>query len=271
LLKYRLNFISELAMILHTHSTGSGEPLVLIHGLFGSYENLAGIARALSDQWQIISIDLPNHGQSPHQDQMDYPGMVAALAETLDSLQLTKVAILGHSLGGKLAMAFALTYPQRVTALIVADIAPVSYPRSHQSVFAGLNAVDLANISSRGDADKQLAQYITEAGVRQFLLKSLQKSGDGFSWRFNLTALEQCYDQLLSAPVIDSKYSGPVLFIKGAESDYILPQHRPQILHYFPAAEAKIINGTGHWLHAEKPAAFAKLVRDFLLSQHTKK
>ncbi|MBV2129788.1 alpha/beta fold hydrolase [Rheinheimera sp. SM2107] len=258
-------------MILHTHSTGSGEPLVLIHGLFGSYENLAGVARALSDQWQIISIDLPNHGQSPHAEQMDYPGMVADLAATLDSLELTKVAMLGHSLGGKLAMAFALAYPERVTKLIVADIAPVNYPRSHQNVFAGLNAVKLTEISSRGDADKQLAEHISEVGVRQFLLKSLHKSAEGFNWRFNLPALEQSYDQLLKAPQSDSKYSGPVLFIKGAESDYILPQHRPQILSYFPAAEAKIINGTGHWLHAEKPAAFARLVRDFLLSQHTKK
>lgn len=258
-------------MILHTHRVGTGEPLVLIHGLFGSYDNLAGISRALQDQWQIISIDLPNHGQSPHKDKMDHSSMVADLAATLDSLNINECALLGHSLGGKLAMAFALTYPQRVTQLIVADIAPVSYKPSHQAIFAGLKAVDLQTISSRADADKQLAGYISEAGVRQFLLKSLHKTDEGFSWRFNLTALEHCYDQLLTAPALDGQYDKPVLFIKGGNSDYILPEHRSQILRYFPAAEAKIINGTGHWLHAEKPVAFAKLVRDFLLSQNTKK
>ncbi len=257
-------------MILHTHITGSGQPLVLLHGLFGSYENLAGIARALTDQWQIISIDLPNHGLSAHSEHMDYTSMVADLAETLDSLQIKHCALLGHSLGGKLAMAFALAYPKRVSQLIVADIAPVNYQRSHQAVFSGLTAVNLAAISSRSDADKQLAEHITEPGVRQFLLKSLEKTDSRFRWKFNLAALEQCYNTLLSAPTDDGSYAGPVLFIKGADSDYILPEHRPEIMRYFPAAQAKIINGTGHWLHAEKPAAFAKLVRDFLLSQHTK-
>ena len=258
-------------MILHTHSTGAGEPLVLIHGLFGSYENLAGISRALADQWQIISIDLPNHGQSPHSDQMNYDSMVADLAETLDSLNINQCALLGHSLGGKLAMAFALTYPKRVSQLVVADIAPVRYNPSHQAVFAGLNAVNFTTIKNRADADKQMAEHITEPGVRQFLLKSLHKSEQGFSWRFNLEVLAKCYEQLLNAPAATGNFSGPVLFIKGAESDYILPEHRPHITRLFPAAEAKIINGTGHWLHAEKPAAFTKLVRDFLLSQRTNK
>ena len=241
-------------MILHTHSTGSGEPLILIHGLFGSYENLAGVGRALSDQWQVISIDLPNHGQSPHSEQMNYRSMVADLAETLDSLNIQKCALLGHSLGGKLAMVFALTYPQRVSQLI----------------FAGLNAVTLTKISNRSDADKLMAAHIKEPGVRQFLLKSLEKTEHGFRWKFNLAVLAQCYDELLSAPAEQGSFAGPVLFIKGAESDYILSEHRPQIMQFFPEAQAKIINGTGHWLHAEKPAAFARLVREFLLSQHTK-
>ena len=257
-------------MILHTHSTGSGEPLILIHGLFGSYENLAGVGRVLSDQWQVISIDLPNHGQSPHSEQMNYRSMVADLAETLDSLNIQKCALLGHSLGGKLAMAFALTYPQRVSQLIVADISPVRYERSHQAVFAGLNAVTLTTINNRSDADKQMAAHIKEPGVRQFLLKSLEKTEQGFRWKFNLAALAQCYDELLSAPAEQGSFAGPVLFIKGAESGYILSEHRPQIMEFFPEAQAKIINGTGHWLHAEKPAAFARLVREFLLSQHTK-
>jgi esterase len=257
-------------MILHTHSTGSGQPLILLHGLFGSYDNLAGIARALSDQWRIISIDLPNHGQSPHSTKMDYTSMVADLADTLDSLNIVSCNLLGHSLGGKLAMAFALAHPGKVTSLIIADIAPVSYARSHQAVFAGLTSLDTTAVANRSEADEQLAEYISEPGVRQFLLKSLHKTKQGFNWRFNLAVLETCYEQLLSFPVNNAEYSGPVLFIKGAESDYILPEYRPQIMQYFPKAQAKIINGTGHWLHGEKPAVFTKLVRDFLLSQHTK-
>tara|TARA_R110002126_G_scaffold38993_19_gene116055 strand:- start:7362 stop:8123 length:762 start_codon:yes stop_codon:yes gene_type:complete len=253
-------------MILHSHISGSGQPLVLLHGLFGSYDNLAGVARALADKWQIISIDLPNHGQSPHCDDMSYATMVAYLAATLDSLNIQNCAMLGHSLGGKLAMAFALRYPQRVSRLIVADIAPVRYDSGHQAVFAGLNAVKLTDIASRQQADQQLAQHIIEPGVRQFLLKSLQKTEQGFSWRFNLPILAACYDALLGAPQTGDEYLKPVLFIKGADSDYILPEHRPEIMRYFPAAQAKIINGTGHWLHAEKPAAFTKLVSDFLLS-----
>ncbi|KKO50688.1 acyl-CoA esterase [Arsukibacterium sp. MJ3] len=257
-------------MILHTHSAGTGEPLVLLHGLFGSYENLGVIARALADQWQVINIDLPNHGQSPHSHSMNYATMVTDLAETLDSLNISQCALLGHSMGGKLAMAFAITYPTRVTQLIVADIAPVSYSNRHQQVFAGLNAVKLSEITNRSAADRQLAEHIFEKTVRQFLLKSLEKTVTGFRWRFNLTALQQHYNQLIAAPAVTGQYPGPTLFIKGAESDYILPEHRPAIIQTFPAAQAKIINGTGHWLHAEKPAAFTKLVRDFLLSTHTK-
>ena len=257
-------------MILHSNSIGSGQPLIILHGLFGSYDNLASIARTLSDHWQVISIDLPNHGQSPHSDVMNYTSMVADLAETLDSLNIEQCAVLGHSLGGKLAMAFALAHPGRVTALIIADIAPVSYARSHQAVFAGLKAVNTSELSNRSEADKQLSEHITEPGVRQFLLKSLHKTEQGFAWRFNLAALTQCYDHLLSFPDHSDAYIGPVLFIKGAQSDYILPEHRPQIMQLFPEAQAKIINGTGHWLHGEKPVVFAKLVKDFLLSQHTK-
>ncbi len=257
-------------MILHSNSTGSGQPLIILHGLFGSYDNLAGIARTLSDQWQVISIDLPNHGQSPHSNVMNYTSMVADLVDTTESLNIDQCAVLGHSLGGKLAMAFALAHPGRVTALIIADIAPVSYARSHQAVFAGLTAVNTSALTNRSEAEKQLAKHITEPGVRQFLLKSLHKTEQGFDWRFNLATLAQCYDHLLTFPDYSDAYTGPVLFIKGAQSDYILPEHRPQIMQLFPDAQAKIINGTGHWLDAEKPVAFAKLVRDFLLSQHTK-
>lgn len=255
-------------MLLHTELTGQpGKPaVVLIHGLFGSYENLGMIARSLSEQYQVVNVDVRNHGRSGHSADMSYRQMADDLAQTLDALELAQVALLGHSMGGKLAMTFALLHPERVTKLILADIAPVAYPPRHNSIFAGLEAVDLAKLTSRAEADKQLAEYINEAGVRQFLLKSLVKDNDRFYWRFNLAALKANYAALIGEPLVQGQYSGPVLFIKGDDSDYILPEHRPAILQLFPQAQAKIIQGTGHWLHAEKPAAFTKLVQDFLLS-----
>jgi esterase len=255
-------------MLLHTHSSGqtSSPAIVLIHGLFGSYENLGVIERSLSSQYHVINLDVRNHGRSEHSNEMNYAVMADDLADTLDALQLNKVAILGHSMGGKLAMAFALTYPQRVTKLILADIAPVAYPPRHNSIFAGLKAVDLANLNSRSEADKQLSAFIDEAGVRQFLLKSLVKDNERFHWRFNLEALQANYPALIGLPMVQGQFNGPVLFIKGGDSDYILPEHKADIMQLFPAAQAKIIQGTGHWLHAEKPAAFTKLVQDFLLS-----
>lgn len=255
-------------MLLYTHSSGqhnSSTPVVLIHGLFGSYENLGVIARSLSEQFHIINIDVRNHGRSEHSEQMNYALMTEDLAQTLDALGINHVALLGHSMGGKLAMAFALAYPERVTKLILADVAPIHYPPRHSNVFAGLMAVDLANITSRTDADKQLAEFITEPGVRQFLLKSLIKENDSFAWRFNLTALHDNYNELIAAGAEQGQYLGPTLFIKGGNSDYILPEHKQRITQLFPKAEAKVIQDTGHWLHAEKPAIFSRLVIDFLL------
>lgn len=253
-------------MILHYQLSGAGPAVVLIHGLFGSFENLGSIARALSDDFQIINIDVRNHGRSEHSDEMNYPLLAADLAETLAHLKLSPFAIVGHSMGGKIAMEYALRYPERVTRLVMADIAPVSYHARHNSIFDGLHSVDLTQLSSRGEADKQLAQHINEAGVRQFLLKSLDKTDQGFRWRFNLKALAAHYAELIGAPLAAGQFMGPALFIKGGDSDYILPEHRPLIMQHFPHAQAKVIQGTGHWLHAEKPAAFNKLVRDFLLS-----
>ena len=257
-------------MLLHTHISGQTDnnalPVVLIHGLFGSYENLGVIARGLSEQYRVINVDVRNHGRSDHSSDMNYSLMAEDLAQTLDALSIGKAAILGHSMGGKMAMAFALKYPERVSKLILADIAPVGYPPRHNAIIAGLSAVDMAKLTNRTDADKQLTHYIPEAGVRQFLLKSLVKDDAGFHWRFNLSALKQNYAELIAAPLQQGKFDGPTLFIKGGDSDYILPEHKATIMQLFPNAQAKIIQGTGHWLHAEKPAAFTKLVNDFLLS-----
>lgn len=253
-------------MILHTDITGQGEPLVLIHGLFGSYENLGVIARSLQDKFQIINLDLRNHGRSPHSEQMNYPLMAADVLETLDALGLNQVSVLGHSMGGKVAMQLALQAPERVKKLILADISPVVNEPRHAGILRAMQQIDLTTLQDRREADQQLSATVTELGVRQFLLKNLVKEGNKFSWRLNLPALVANYPQILAAPQANGPYPGPVLFIKGGDSDYLLPSHQSTIQQLFPHAKAKVIQGTGHWLHAEKPAAFSKIVADFLLS-----
>ncbi|EGM79402.1 Putative hydrolase or acyltransferase of alpha/beta superfamily [Rheinheimera sp. A13L] len=253
-------------MILHTEITGQGQAIVLIHGLFGSYENLGVIARALAGQWQVVNLDMRNHGRSDWHDSMSYALMAEDIRDTLDHLGLDQVALLGHSMGGKISMEFALRYPDRVNKLILADISPVQNRPRHLEILSALDAIDLNSLQSRQEADQQLALAISENGVRQFLLKSLYKEENQFHWRFNIKALIANYQQLLEAPASKGPYSGPTLFIKGSESDYLLPEHQSQIAVLFPQSKAKVIMGTGHWLHAEKPVAFAKIVTDFLLS-----
>ncbi len=253
-------------MILHTDITGQGKPLVLIHGLFGSLENLGVIARNLADRFQIINMDLPNHGRSPWTDTLDYQQMAAAVAQTLKELGIERAFVLGHSMGGKTAMQLAFDHPSLVEKLILADISPVVSQARHHRILDGLNAVRLSQITDRRAADQQLSLFIDEPGVRAFLLKSLQKDDAGFHWRFHLKLLTEHYAEVLAAPKTQLPYQGPTLFIKGGDSDYILPEHQPEILRLFPHAKAKIIHGTGHWLHAEKPVAFAKICADFLLS-----
>lgn len=253
-------------MILHTEITGQGQVIVLIHGLFGSYENLGVIARALAEQWQVVNLDMRNHGRSGWHDNMSYALMAEDIKDTLDHLGLEQVVLLGHSMGGKVSMEFALRYPDRVSKLILADISPVQNRPRHLEILSALDAIELSALQSRQQADQQLALSIPESGVRQFLLKSLYKEDNQFRWRFNLKTLIANYPRLLEAPESKGPYSGPTLFIKGGDSDYLLPEHQSVIQQLFPHSKAKVIMGTGHWLHAEKPVAFAKIVTDFLLS-----
>jgi esterase len=251
--------------------TGEGRPLILLHGLFGSVDNLGAVARGLEDGWQIHALDLRNHGGSPHTDTMDYPSMAEDVLAYMDRQGLDQAAVLGHSMGGKVAMQLALTAGDRIERIIVADIAPVTYRPRHDAILEGLTSVDLQTVKSRKDADSQLAAQIETPAVRQFLLKNLerlpkdeQRAGQPvFRWRLNLPVIERCYSNLAAAPEGDS-YSGPVLFLKGADSAYIQEKHRETINALFPAAQVKIIQGTGHWLHAEKTETFVALCRRFL-------
>ncbi|WP_042010176.1 alpha/beta fold hydrolase [Aeromonas fluvialis] len=244
---------------------GQGPAVILIHGLFGSLDNLGLLARPLSEQYRVISVDLRNHGASFHSSEMSYPAQAVDILTLMDRLEIADATLIGHSMGGKVAMQVAKLAPTRVSRLTVADMAPVAYPHSrHRNVFAGLNATLATRPQSRSDAERILAEHIEIAGVRQFLLKSFAKGEAGWGWRFNVPALEQNYANIMGWPEDDRRFEGPVLFIKGGDSDYMQPQYSETTLSQFPATKVRVIAGTGHWLHAEKPMLFNKLVVDFL-------
>jgi len=252
--------------VLHYREQGEGEPLIAIHGLFGSLENLGVIARQLAQTYKVYSVDLPNHGRSKHVDNVDLSVMADMVVSVLDTLSIERAHFLGHSLGGKVAMEIALTYPERVAHLVIADIAPVQYSARHQDVFDGFNAIDLEQVRDRKEADALMAQYVPEVAVRSFLLKNLLKTDTGFRWRVNVAGIIHDYPQLIAANCEpDRPFAGPVLFVKAEHSDYLLPQYREPIISRFPRANVRVINNTGHWLHAEKPDVFSGIVSRFLV------
>ena len=256
-------------MQLHAKSYGSPDnpPLVILHGLFGSLDNWAGQSSALAEHFQVWTLDLRNHGRSGWDSRMDYPAMADDLLEFLDHRGFEQVRLLGHSMGGKAAMQFTLDHPERLSQLVVVDIAPVAYPPHHSEVFAGLRSIDLGQLPSRRDADQQLRGYIDDISVRNFLLKNLYRDGEHFAWRMNIDALEQGYDGIAAALTPRNEhqsFDGQTLFIKGEQSHYIQPEHRPTITRLFPNAEARIMSSVGHWPHAEKPKAFNALLLRFL-------
>lgn len=258
-------FLTEQRMKLNYSEQGSGEPVVLMHGLFGSQSNLGVLARELAAHYWVISVDLRNHGLSPQSDEMNYPVMAADIIELLDELQIEQARLVGHSMGGKVGMQIALSAPQRVRALVVADIAPVTYRAHHDAVLDGLELLWNEPPLSRAQAAEILQPYVAEELTRAFLLKNLYRREDGrFGLKINLPAILENYTPKLSAAPEGEPFSGPVLFVKGELSAYIQEKHRQLIVALFPAAQLKIIPQTGHWLHAEKPQVFNKLVARFL-------
>jgi len=237
--------------------------VVLIHGLFGDKDNLKSLARDLQDDYYCIMVDARNHGDSPHCAEMTYNLMAADVLTTVDALDVQQFAVVGHSMGGKIAMQLAMDNPNRVTRAVFADIAPADYDGTHDDILTALQQVDLQQISSRSDADKQLAKSISTQGVRQFLLKNLRKTDAGYEWRLNINGLIDQYSGI-AGNVTDGQYDGPVLFIKGGDSNYLTEAHRDAITQRFSDVDVKVIEGTGHWLHAEKPRIFNRLVADFL-------
>ncbi|NQZ83612.1 MAG: alpha/beta fold hydrolase [Colwellia sp.] len=249
---------------LNYQQQGSGPDILLIHGLLGSLENLNMVAKGLKDNYTVTSVDVRNHGNSFHENNMDYAVLAQDIINTMESLNIKNAHVLGHSMGGKIAMQLALSFPEKVNKLLVADIAPVTYPPHHNHIISGLKSLDLKNIKSRKEADKQLANFVDEASIRQFLLRNLTPNDGSFSFKCNIEFISNCYHQVMQAYSGLATFTGDTLFIKGGNSDYILAEHRAVIKKLFPNSKAKIIQGTGHWLHAEKTVAFNKIVNDFL-------
>jgi len=245
---------------------GKAPVVVLLHGLFGMAGNLGALARALQDDFRVYSVDLPNHGRSQWLSGADIPAMARCVAQWLASQGLHHAYLVGHSLGGKVAMQLALHHANLVDALCVADIAPVSYSPHHDNVLAALQAVEAGDCRSRSQAAELMADYLKEEMLSQFLLMSLRRNEAGtYGWRFNLSEIIDNYDAIRAALEADKPFTGNVLFIKGGDSDYILPQHRSAIMHLFPAATVNIMPDCGHWLHAQQPRLFNSIVLRFLL------
>lgn len=259
-------------MQLHFQSHGTtGPPLLILHGLFGSLDNWASISRQLGHTNRVFALDLRNHGRSPHSDEFNYAVIAEDLLEFMAAQKLERTNILGHSLGGKVAMHFALHYPGRVEKLIVVDIAPRAYPPAHLPLFDAMMSLDLGAFRERGEMDRALAAKIPEAGVRQFLLKNVGRDESGaFRWKLNLPAIFQNYELLNKSLDTTRVFEGPTLFIKGEKSDYISEEDRELIIKMFPRAEVVTVPGAGHWVHADAPEKVTEMVRKFLAQEPQK-
>jgi esterase len=243
---------------------GQGEPLIILHGLFGSADNWMTQARMLSERFHVYTVDQRNHGLSPHSPEQDYLAMTEDLNDFLAQRGLKQAIILGHSMGGKTAMNFALKYPTKVNKLIVVDIMPKAYPVHHDKILDGLKAMPLKTLTSRNQADEALSNYVDEPDVRQFLLKNLARVQEGgFAWKINLQAIDQNIEEMTAGLVVSGEYAGPALFIIGERSNYYAFGDENLIQKYFP--NYKLVEmETGHWVQAEKPKEFVDVVLNFL-------
>lgn len=254
-----------MSKLLNTVKTGAkdGVPLIIAHGLFGSARNWGVLSKRLGVARPVVAVDMRNHGNSFHHPSNTYDDLANDLALVIEA-NGGVADVLGHSMGGKAAMVLALSRPELVRSLVVADIAPVSYSHSQSDKIAAMQVVDLSTIENRRDADSQLAQNISEPVLRSFLLQSLSLNDGDPHWRLNLDALNNNMQQIIGFCDVNGSYNGPSLFLRGKASDYVLPEHEAKIGTLFPNYRIETIDNAGHWLHAENPRAFEQAVSDFL-------
>ncbi|MES2545463.1 MAG: alpha/beta fold hydrolase [Bacteroidota bacterium] len=252
--------------MLYSKIEGTGLPLLILHGFLGMSDNWKTLGVQYANQgFQVHMVDLRNHGRSFHSEVFNYDVMVNDILEYCEANNLEKIDIIGHSMGGKVAMLFANTYPEKVNKLIVADIGPKFYNQHHQDIFAGLNAVDFSKKPSRSEVDEILTKYIPDFGTRQFLLKSLYwQTPEQLAFRFNLAVFNVSKDQIGVALPEKAYFENPTLFIRGGNSKYILDSDFEAIKKHFPNSKIETIPNVGHWLHVENPKAFYEITISFL-------
>jgi esterase len=250
------------AVILHAVQAGEGPPVVLLHGLFGSARNLAAVQRALSPRYRVIAMDLRNHGASPHAAGMDYATQAADVRETMQALGVSVAAVVGHSMGGKTAMRLALDTPGIVSALAVADIAPVPYPPHFRDYADAMRQVPGG--VSRAAAGAALAEVVEDPGVRGFLLQNL-RPGETPVWRIGLDYIAEALPEIEGWEALTgARYDGPVLIVAGDRSDYVQAEHRGAVRALFPRARFVKVRNAGHWLHADNLPGFVSVLDAFL-------
>lgn len=250
--------------ILNHRVLGEGQPLIILHGLFGALDNWITLGKRFSEHFKVVLVDQRNHGKSFHDDVFDYSVMAEDLENLMDHLGLENPILLGHSMGGKTVMQFAAYHPEKAEKVIVADIGPKSYPVHHELIIEGLKSVPLTSLKKREDAESVLSKYITDFGTRTFLLKNLKRNTDGsFSWKMNLDTISDNIQEVGKELDYYLPIEVPTLFIRGGESGYVKDKDLDDILEIFPNAQFETINGSGHWLHADNPDKFYDMVMKF--------
>ncbi|MCA6078389.1 alpha/beta fold hydrolase [Fulvivirga sedimenti] len=254
-------------MELNYKKLGEGKPLIILHGLFGTLDNWMTLGKSLAEHYQVYLVDQRNHGLSPHSDRFNYDVMADDLAEFIEMHRIERPSIIGHSMGGKTAMTFALRHPDMWDHLVVVDIAPKVYPVHHQQIIDALKSLPVESITSRNEADEMLSRDITDFGQRQFLLKNLQRKKEGgFEWKMNLEVIEKNIEDIGRGMEDRLTTEKKVMFVRGAKSHYVKDEDYILINQLFPTARIETIAGAGHWVHAEKPEELLDLLMDFLRS-----
>lgn len=261
-------------MKLFFQKLGQGHPIIILHGLYGSSDNWITIARRLADSYTIYLIDQRNHGRSPHDVVHSYLAMVKDLDEFISVEQIESPIIIGHSMGGKVAMLFASTYPERVGGLVVVDVGPGGYAKidkpssmilSHLNIISAMLSVDLKQYSSRTEIEQVLAKTLHDRGVLQFIMKNVQRNPDNtFSWKLNIDTLSKALPEVMGPVILNVVDKVPVYFIKGEHSGYISEDQQVLIARYFPNAKIEVISKSGHWVHADQPEQFFTKLQEIL-------
>ena len=247
---------------------GSGDPVIILHGMFGMLDNWQYVAKKLSDHFMVFILDLRNHGKSPHSADFSYEIMAQDVFNFMEENWIFKAHLIGHSMGGKVAMRLACEHEDRIEKLVVVDIAPKKYTGNHQKIFDALFSINLDQLNSRSEAEDILKNKIESQGVRQFILKNMHinKDSQKYEWKMNLKVIHESYAHILDSDKLENQFNQPTLFVKGADSDYIKREEWDQYIQNFPNAQLHMIPQAGHWVHADQPKEFLEILNNFLLN-----